>query len=214
MKTVWIERLVLVAAIGFAWWSWTVKQEADRQRVIASENYAAALDSVRRVQVGKDAAALVSLQQMSVHLKGALGKLAKAEGLNARLHARLAVATRGVDTVLVGVAPPVAGDSGRLVDSVAITGPPITGSVVADLAPWRPTVWGLRLQPDPISLTVTVGCRKGLPPQMVVTGPAWATVTPKGVLDPAICHPKARRNPLWGFLIGMGVGMVTWEAVR
>ena len=214
MKTVWIERLILLVAIAVAWWSWTVKQEADRQRVIASENYAAALDSVRHVRVGRDSAALVSLTQMAVHLKGALGQLAKQEGLNARLHARLAVATRVVDTVLVGVAPVVADTGGRLVDSIQVTGPPITGTVTAAMQPLMRTRWDIRLQPDKIPLTVTVGCRKGLPPQMVVTGPEWATVEPRGVLDPSICHP-ARQTARWPwFLGGIGLGIVTWELAR
>ena len=214
MKTAWIERLVLLVAVAVAWYSWSAKQNAEREAIIASENYAAALDSVRRVLVGKDAAALVSLTQMAVHLKGALGKLAKAEGLNARLHAQLAVATRGLDTVVVGVAAPVADTGGRLVDSVQVTGPPITGAVVADLAPWRPTVWGVKLQPDPIPLTVTVGCRKGRPPLLAVTGPDWATVEPSGVLDPSICHPRPQRARWPWFLGGVGLGIVGWELLR
>ena len=214
MKVVWAERFALLVVVGVAWWSWTVKQEADRQRVIASENYAAALDSVRHVQVGKDSAALVSLTQMAVHLKGALGQLAKAEGLNARLHARLEVATRGVDTVMVGVVPVVADAAGRLVDSIQVVGPPITGTIAAAFQPLVRSRWDIRLQPDKIPLTVTVGCRKGLPPQMVVTGPPWATVTPNGVLDPSICHPPRQKARWPWFLGGIGVGILTWEMAR
>lgn len=210
MKTTWIERGLLLAAIGFSWYSWTMKQEADRQRVIASENYAAALDSVRHVQVGKDSAALVSLTQMAVHLKGTLGQLAKAEGLNARLHARLAITTRAVDTVLVGVVPPVADSAGRLVDSIQVVGPPISGTIAAAFQPLVRSRWDIRLQPNPIPLTVTVGCRKGLPPQLIVTGPPWATVEPSGVLDPSICHPENGEDR-WDFGLFAGWGGTVWR---
>ena len=217
MKAVWIERLVLVAAIGFAWYSWVHAQEADRQRIIAVENAYAAGDTVRllRDAKAKDSLGFTrSLQQRDVDLDGLARRLAKAEGLNVRLRADLAVATRGLDTVVVGVAAPLAGDSGRLVDSVVVTGPPISGVVTADLAPWRPTTWGLRLKPDPISLTVVVGCREGLPPSLIVTAPEWATVTPKGVLDPSICHPKAQKARWPWFLGGIGAGILMWEIAR
>lgn len=217
MKAAWIERALLVAAIGWSWFSWVHAQEADRQRIIASENAYAAGDTVRtlRDSHARDSAGYaVSLHQRDVALDGMVKRLAKAEGLNARLHAQLAVATRGLDTVVVGVAAPVADTGGRLVDSVQVTGPPITGTVTADLAPWRPTTWGLRLKPDPIPLTVVIGCRKGLPPSILITSPEWVQVYPNGVLSPELCHPRPQRARWPWFLGGIGLGIVGWELLR
>lgn len=217
MKTVWIERLVLLVAVGVAWYAWSAKQNAEREALIATENAYAAGDTVRILQDRhyRDSSGFArSLAQRDVQLGGLSRRLARAEGLNAQLHAQLAVATRGLDTVVVGATAPVADTGGRLVDSVAVTGPPITGAVVADMAPWRPTIWGLRLQPDPIPLTVTVGCRKGLPPEILITSPEWVQVYPKGVLDPAICHPKPQKARWPWFLGGVGLGIVGWELLR
>ena len=216
-----LEMVVLLVAICVAWWAVTAKQHAEDEAVIASENYAAALDTVRSIRLvsrGQDTviASLSSLlQTKAVALDGALRRLAQSERLAARLRADLAVAGRGVDTVLLGVAPPVGDTGGRLVDSVAVTGPPITGSVAADMAPWRPTRWGLRLQPDPIPLTIVVGCRDQGPPELIVTGPTWATVAPTlGTLDARVCHPvRAKARWPW-FVACVGIGMLGWEVVR
>ena len=216
-----VEFGVLVVAVCVAWWALVAKQHAEDEALIASENYAAAMDTVRTIRLvsrGKDTAlAYLSslLQTREIALEGALRRLAKSEGLVVRFRADLAVAGRRVDTVLVGVAPPLVGDSGRLVDSVAVTGPPVTGQVRADMAPWRPTVWGLRLQPDPIPLTIVVGCRDRGPPELIVTGPTWATVAPTlGVLDARVCHPT-RQKARWPWFVGGALaGILTWEAVR
>lgn len=216
-----VEFGVLVVAVCVAWWALVAKQHAEDEALIASENYAAAMDTVRTIRLvsrGQDTviASLSSLlQSKDVALTGALRRLAQSERLTARLRADLAVAVRGVDTVVVGEAQPVRGDSGRLVDSVAVTGPPVTGQVRADMAPWRPTVWGLRLQPDAVPLTVVVGCRDGLPPELIVTSPTWATVAPTlGQLDARVCHP-VRQKARWPWLVGGFItGMLTWEIAR
>ena len=214
--------LVALVAVLVAGWALRARALAEREAVIALENERASRQEVRRltleVEHGQTSVATVSalLQRERVELHGALAKLARAEHLTARLRADLAVATRGVDTVMVGNAPPALDSAGRLVDSVVVTGPPITGSVVADMAPTRPTRWGLRLQPDPIPLTVVVGCRvRGKPPELVVTAPDWVTIQPSlGTLDARVCHPTPQKKR-WPWLVaGMGLGILTWETLR
>lgn len=216
-----VEFVVLLVAVGVAWWAVVAKQHAEDEALIASENYAAAMDTVRTIRLvsrGQDTviASLSSLlQSKDVALTGALRRLAQSERLTARLRADLAVAVRGVDTVVVGEAQPVRGDSGRLVDSVAVTGPPVTGQVRADMAPWRPTVWGLRLQPDAVPLTVVVGCRRGAPPEIIVTGPQWVSIGKiTGTIDPSVCHAPSKSSRLKWLLAGVGIGLFGWEAIR
>jgi hypothetical protein len=73
----------------------------------------------------------------------------------------------------------------------------------------------VRLTPDPIPLTVIVGCRKHLPPELIATGPSWATIgNVAGTLDPLICHPKPSKARWPWLLAGIGVGMIGWEIAR
>lgn len=210
--------MVLVVAVLFAWYAWTAKQNAEREALIATENALAAQDTLRVLRIGKDgerAAYVLALQQAQVTLRSAEARLAKAEKLQAKLRADLAVAVKGVDTVYTSLPATVGADSGSLRDSLTLTGPPITGSVTADLSLTRPSRWGVRLTPDPIPLTVIVGCRKVGPPEIVVTAPNWGRVVPSlGTVDPALCHPKKGPNRLVGFLVGVGVGLIGWEVVR
>ena len=221
MKAPWIERIVLVLAMAVAWYSWSAKQNAQREALIATENALAAQDTVRVLRIGKDgarAAYVEALQQAQVTLRSAEARLAKAERLQAKLRADLAVAVRGIDTVYTGHTIPIMGtigpDSGSLRDSLTLTGPPITGHVTADLNPSRPTRWGVQLRPDPIPLTVIVGCRKVGPPETLITGPSWVTIVPHGVIDPSVCHPKKGGGWLTNVLIGVGVGILGWEIAR
>lgn len=227
MKTVWIERLVLLVAVSVAWWAWTAKQHAEDRAIISAENEAAARDTLRVVVLGKtrtEQATLMALSQHRVALTGALARLARSEGVVARLQARLAVTVEGVDTTIytdpapiLGTNVPILGtDTFHVRDSISLEGPPITGTVVADLSPFRPGEWSLQLQPDPIPLRVVVGCRKpGQPPSIIVTGPVWADVgAVTGELDPKICHPTRQKARWPWFLGGLGLGILIWEAAR
>jgi hypothetical protein len=218
MTEKWISRIVVIVAVVVAWYSWSAKQSADREALIATENALATQDTLRLIRIGKDGAqtaAVLALQQAQVTLRSAEARLAKAERLQAKLKADLSVAVRGIDTVYTSRPATVGADSGSLRDSLTITGPPITGSVTADLSPRRPSRWTVNLTPDPVEVRVIVGCRKHLPPEVVVIGPTGSTIVPTGgTLDPALCNPKKGPNRLMGFLVGAVVGAFGWELAR
>lgn len=218
MTEKWISRIVVIVAVVVAFYAWSAKQNADRTALIVTENALAAQDTLRVLRIGKDGARqafVLALQQAEVNLRASEAKLAKLERLQAKLRADLAVAVRQVDTVIVTTTATVGADSGSLRDSLTLTGPPITGHVTADLSPIRPSRWTVRLQPDAIPLTVIVGCRKNLPPEIIVTAPNWGTVVPTtGTLDPAICHPKPGPSRVKWLLISVGLGVLWWRLAR
>lgn len=228
MSEKWVSRIVVIVAVLVAWWSWTVKQNADREALIASENALAAQDTVRVLRLGKDgerAAYVLALQQAQVTLRSAEARLAKQEKLLAKVKADLSVAVKGIDTVYVGPtehATTTIDSIGQMTttitslrDSLTLTGPPITGSVTADLSPTRPSRWAVRLTPDPIPLTVIVGCRKVGPPEIAVIAPNWGTVVPSvGTVDPALCHPKKGPNRLIVAGLGVALGVLGYRLLR
>lgn len=210
----WLEGAVVMLLVAALWWTLVTKQDVERQLVIERENTQAALDTVRAYRLGrqKDSVGYArSLLQLQVRLDGALGDLARAERLVAKLRADATIHVTPVDTTVVGNAPVVDSLGGALVGRLDLAGPPITGYVSARLAPATPSQWDVHLQVAPIPLRLTVGCKRDGPPAIGVVAPAWAQVElGESVLDPEVCHPK--KGGAAGFLLKAGFFVLGWFA--
>jgi len=152
--------LLAVAALAVVAAAYVQKLRADRDAaLVAAHNAEAARDSAKVVWRGDSARAWQ--------------RLALLEDSNSALRKKLK-AGRSAATTVVVVRPDTVfvehpADTSSLADSVK--GPPADVSVRLSLS--SPPTWSWSIRPSPIPLTVDVGCRGRLDPDVLVTAPDW-----------------------------------------